>query len=197
VSIRPGWFYHENEDSLVKTPEKLFDIYLTSVGRGSLLLLNVPPDKRGVLHENDVKALQGFRKLLNTEFAYDLAAGAKITASSYRGKARKYSPDMLNDGNQNTYWATDDNVQKASIEIDMKKTTNVKYVVLEEFIKLGQRISKFNIEMWHKGKWKQIADATTIGHKRILKLDNIKTQKIRVNILSSKACPLISGISVY
>lgn len=197
VSIRPGWFYHENEDSLVKSPEKLFDIYLTSVGRGSLLLLNVPPDKRGLFHENDVKALQGFRKMLNTEFAYDLAADAKVTASSYRGKSQTYSPAMLNDGNKNTYWATDDNVEKASIEIDLKKNAKVKYVVLEEFIRLGQRVSRFNIEKWENGRWIKVADATTIGHKRILKLDNVQTEKIRVNILSSKACPLISSISVY
>ena len=104
---------------------------------------------------------------------------------------------MLNDGNKNTYWATDDNVNRASIEIDLKKNTKVKYVVLEEFIRLGQRISKFNIEAWNKGKWRKVADATTVGHKRILKLNGIETEKLRVNILSSKACPLISGISVY
>ena len=131
------------------------------------------------------------------EFAYDLAADAKVTASSYRGKSQTYSPAMLNDGNKNTYWATDDNVEKASIEIDLKKNAKVKYVVLEEFIRLGQRISRFNIEKWENGRWIKVADATTIGHKRILKLDNVQTEKIRVNILSSKACPLISGISVY
>lgn len=104
---------------------------------------------------------------------------------------------MLNDGNKDTYWATDDNVQKASIEIGLKRNTKVKYVVLEEFIRLGQRISKFNIEAWENGKWKNVADATTIGHKRIIKLDGVETDKIKVNILASKACPLLSGISVY
>jgi alpha-L-fucosidase len=167
------------------------------VGRGSLLLLNVPPDQRGVFHENDVKALQGFRKLLNTAFAYDFAADATITASSFRGKSQQYSAAMLNDGNKNTYWATDDNVDRASIEINFNKSTPVKYVVLEEFIRLGQRVSKFSIEAWDKGKWKKIADATTIGHKRIIKVDSVQTEKIRVNILASKACPLLSGISVY
>lgn len=197
VSIRPGWFYHENEDSLVKTPEELFDIYLTSVGRGSLLLLNVPPDKRGLFHENDVKALQGFRKILDTEFAHDLAADATISASSFRERSKEYSPAMLNDGNKNTYWATDDNVNRASVEIDLKKKTKVKYVVLEEFIRLGQRISKFNIEIRDNGKWKKVADATTVGHKRILPLNGVETERIRVNILSSRSCPLLSGIHVY
>ena len=197
VSIRPGWFYHAHEDSLVKTPEKLFDIYLTSVGRGSLLLLNVPPDKRGLFHENDVKSLKGFRSILDREFANDLAAGAKITATSYRGKSKDYSPAMMNDGNKDTYWTTDDNVNASSFEIDLKKNHRVKYVVLEEFIRLGQRVSSFNVEVWENDKWRKIADATTIGHKRILKLDGVETAKIKVNIVSSKACPLISTVSVY
>ena len=197
VSIRPGWFYHASEDSLVKTPEKLFEIYLTSVGRGSLMLLNVPPDKRGLFHENDVNALKGFRAILNREFAYDLAADAVVMASSYRGKSAKYSPAMMNDGNKDTYWATDNNINRASIEIDLRKNANVKYVVLEEYIRLGQRISKFNVEIMENGKWKKVVDGTTIGHKRILKLDGSGTGKIRVNILSSKACPLVSGISIY
>ena len=197
VSIRPGWFYHESEDSLVKSPEKLFEIYLTSVGRGSLLLLNVPPDKRGMFHENDVKSLKGFKEILNREFAYDLAADAKVTASSYRGQSEKYSPSKINDGKKDTYWATNDNVEKGSIEIVLKKTTAIKYVVLEEYIALGQRVSKFSIEAEEKGKWKKIAEGTTIGHKRIIRLDGINAGKIKVNIISSKACPLISNISIY
>ncbi|HUQ67475.1 MAG TPA: alpha-L-fucosidase [Flavitalea sp.] len=197
VSIRPGWFYHASEDSLVKTPEKLFEIYLTSVGRGSLLLLNVPPDKRGLLHENDVESLKGFRAILNREFAYDLAADAIISASSYRGNLPKFSPAMLNDGNKDTYWATDDHTDRASIEIDLRKNTNIRYVVLEEYIRLGQRVSRFNIGIMEKNKWKTVAEGTTIGHKRIIRLQDIQSDKIRVNIISSRACPVISGISVY
>jgi alpha-L-fucosidase len=197
VSIRPGWFYHANEDSLVKSAEKLFDIYLTSVGRGSLLLLNVPPDKRGLFHENDVKSLKGFRAMLDREFAKDLAAGAKITASSHRGKSDKYSPAMMNDGNKNTYWTTDDNIIASSFQIDLRKKEKIKYLVLEEFIRLGQRVSKFDVEVWENSKWRRVADATTIGHKRILKLDGVETAKIKVNIISSRACPLISAVGVY
>jgi alpha-L-fucosidase len=162
-----------------------------------LLLLNVPPDKRGLFHENDVKSLKGFRAILDREFAKDLAAGAKITASSHRGKSDKYSPAMMNDGNKNTYWTTDDNIIASSFQIDLRKKEKIKYLVLEEFIRLGQRVSKFDVEVWENSKWRKVADATTIGHKRILKLDSVETTKIKVNIVSSRACPLISAVSVY
>jgi alpha-L-fucosidase len=87
VSIRPGWFYHEKEDAQVKSPEKLLDIYLTSVGRGSTLLLNVPPDRRGMIHENDVVALLQWRRLLSEAFKTNLAASAKTKANTWRGKS--------------------------------------------------------------------------------------------------------------
>lgn len=197
VSIRPGWFYHANEDDRVKTPEELFNIYLTSVGRGSLMLLNVPPDKRGLFHEKDVRSLQGFRQLLDKAFAHNLAANAKTTASTYRGKSKKYSPAMLTDGDTKTYWATDDKVKTASIEIDLAQATPVKYVVLQEYITLGQRVSAFDIEVLSDGNWKKVAEATTIGHKRIIKLNDLSASKIRVNITGSRACPVLSEIKVY
>ncbi len=197
VSIRPGWFYHEEEDSLVRTPENLFDIYLTSVGRGSTLLLNVPPDKRGLIHENDLEALKGWKALLDKEFKTNLAKGALTTASSYRGDVESFSPANITDGNKATYWATDDEVTTGSIEIQLSQIKPVKYITLQEYIKLGQRIKSFTVEAWVENRWKSVASATTIGYKRILKLDPVETNKIRVNITSSKACPLISNIEIY
>jgi len=115
VSIRKGWFYHSSEDSLVKSPERLFEIYLTTVGRGSTLLLNVPPDQRGLFHENDVKALQGFKKLLDQEFKTDLAKNVMVKASSYRGNDITFSGSKITDGKKDTYWTTDDNVINGSL----------------------------------------------------------------------------------
>jgi alpha-L-fucosidase len=197
VSIRPGWFYHEAEDSKVRTPENLFELYLTSVGRGSLLLLNVPPDKRGLFHENDVAALKGFRELLDKEFKINLALNAKVKASNVRGKSKVYAANLLTDGMKETYWATDDNVLKATLEIDLKKEQTVKYIVLQEYIKLGQRVKKFTVEVMQNNNWVKVADETTIGHKRIIKIDPVKTSKVRVSILDSRACPLLSNIEVY
>jgi alpha-L-fucosidase len=197
VSIRKGWFYHAEEDSLVKTPQQLFDIYLTSVGRGSTLLLNVPPDRRGLVHENDVASLKGFREILNTEFKTNLALNKKVSTDSWRGNAKLFSAENLVDGNKETYWATDDDITTGSIEIDLGVTQKVKYVTIQEYIPLGQRVKSFTIEIQQQGEWKKIAEGTTIGYKRILKLEPTETEKIKINITGSKACPVISNVEVY
>ncbi|AYQ32689.1 exo-alpha-sialidase [Runella sp. SP2] len=197
VSIRPGWFYHAKEDEKVRTPENLFDIYLTSVGRGSTLLLNVPPDRRGLIHENDVKALTGWKAMIDREFKTNLALKTKATASSHRGKVANYAASNVTDGDKNTYWTTNDDVTTGSVEIDLGKAQTVKYVTLKEHIQLGQRVKAFTVEAWQNGQWQKIANATTIGYKRILKLTPVETQKIRVSITESKACPVISEVEVY
>jgi alpha-L-fucosidase len=197
VSIRPGWFYHAKEDSLVKTPEQLFDIYLTSVGRGSTLLLNIPPDRRGLIHENDVKSLQGLRSLLDEAFKTNLAKRAKATATTWRGEADAFSASKTTDGESETYWTTDDNVMQGSIEIDFKKPVGISYVLLQEYIKLGQRVKSFTVEALVNNEWKTIGEGTTIGYKRILRVEPVTTEKIRVTINDSRACPLLSSIEVY
>ena len=197
VSIRPGWFYHTKEDSLVKTPEKLLSIYLSSVGRGSTLLLNIPPDRRGLFHENDVKSLRGFAELLKKEFGNNLAANAKVSADTYRGNQKKFAPANLTDGNKETYWTTDDAITTGSVVITLAKSQTIKYILLQEYIKLGQRVQSFTVEVWKDNYWEKIAGATTIGYKRILKIDPIAAQKIRVTITQSKACPILSNIELY
>jgi len=197
VSIRPGWFYHAKEDSLVKTPQQLFDIYLTSVGRGSTLLLNVPPDGTGHFHANDVAALKGFKALLDSEFRTNLAAGATCTSNVHRGNLPNFDAALLTDDNDETYWATDDDVTTASAEIQLKEPQTIKYVVLQEYIKLGQRVKSFTVEAYSSGEWHAIADGTTIGYKRILKVEPTQAEKIRLNITEAKACPLLSNFAAY
>jgi alpha-L-fucosidase len=197
VSIRPGWFYHKKEDSLVKTPDQLFDIYLTSVGRGAVLLLNVPPDQRGLFNEKDIKALYGFRNMLNRELGKSKSQGASATASNYRGKEGAYAPANAIDNNPETYWATDDAVTTASLEINLGKMQTIKYVMLQEYIKLGQRVKSFTVEAWNNDGWQQVAAGTTIGYKRILKLGPVKSGIVRINITGSKACPVISNVALY
>lgn len=197
VSIRPGWFYHAKEDDKVKTPEQLFDIYLKSVGRGSVLLLNVPPDRRGLFHENDVKALQGFKQLIDKEFKTNLATDAKVTVSSARGNANTFNGEKLIDGKSDTYWATDDNITSGSINLNLKQKQTVKYVVLHEYINLGQRVKAFTIEVKKGDNWLKVADLTTIGYKRIVKIDPVVTYKVRITITDAKACLTISNLEVY
>lgn len=197
VSIRPGWFYHRKEDSLVKSPERLFEIYLSSVGRGSTLLLNIPPDRRGLLHENDIRSLQGFREMLDGEFKTSLARNANAKSSSFRGNSPLYSASKVIDGNKDTYWTTNDNILTGNIEIDLAKKQAIKYLVLQEYIRLGQRVKTFTVEAWQGNAWKEIATGTTIGYKRIFSLAPLETDKLRINITGSKACPVISNIDVF
>ena len=197
VSIRPGWFYHKKEDSLVKSPERLFDIYLSSVGRGSTLLLNVPPDQRGLFHENDVKSLQGFKKILDAAFKTNLAKTATAKASSFRGNDITYSASKLIDGNKATYWATNDVVTTGNVELSWKQAQTVKFIVLQEYIRLGQRVKSFSVDVFENGDWKNVATGTTVGYKRILKIDPVHTSKIRIAISDARACPVLSEIGVY
>jgi alpha-L-fucosidase len=195
VSIRRGWFYHQTQDSLVRSPENLMELYYSSVGRNSNLLLNIPPDRRGLLHENDVNSLMGFKELLDKEFETDLARDKKVTVSESRG--REYKGSMVNDGDPETYWATPDSETSGEIIIDFGSDTEVNRIKLQEYIKLGQRVQEFSVFNFNNGEWQFLIDGTTIGHKVIRKFPVVKTNKIKVTIIKSKACPVISNIELY
>lgn len=197
VSIRPGWFYHAKEDSLVKTPEQLFDIYLSSVGRGANLILNIPPDRRGLINEIDVASLQGWKKLIDERFKTNLALNKAAKASSVRGNAAIYGAGMVVDDNKETYWATNDQEKSGNLEIDLGEKKLVSYVLVQEYIKLGQRVKSFAVEIEKDGTWQEVAQGTTIGYKRILRINPVEAQKIRLVIKESKACPLISNVAVF
>ncbi|MEI6139936.1 MAG: alpha-L-fucosidase [Mariniphaga sp.] len=197
VSIRPGWFYHAKEDEKVKTPEKLFDIYLSSVGRGSNLILNIPPDRRGLFHENDVKSLLGWKKMIDDAFKKDIALYSMAKSDSYRGSSKLYSPSNVTDGNKETYWATDDNVTTGNLTIELGSKKQIKYISLQEYIKLGQRVKGFTVFVWKNNSWAEAIQGTTIGYKRILKIEPVETDKVKIEIKASKASPLISNVSIY
>jgi len=197
VSIRPGWFYHAKEDSLVKTPEQLFDIYLSSVGRGSNLILNIPPDRRGLIHEIDAACLLEWKKLIDERFGNNLALNKPAKASTVRGKSAVYDASMVTDGNKETYWATNDQEVTGNVEIDLGENKLISYVLVQEYIKLGQRVKDFAVEVQKDGNWLEVAKGTTIGYKRILRLDPVEAQKVRIVINDSKACPVISNIEVF
>jgi len=197
VSIRPGWFYSPNTDDKVKTIEHLVDIYYTSIGRNSNLLLNVPPNREGRIHPNDSTRLMEFKKIMDESFATDLIQGAKLKATDTRGKA--YSAKNMLDDSYDTYWATGDDVKNASIEISLPKQETINRILIQEYIPLGQRIVKFSVEAWDEAteRWDMIAQETTIGYKRILRFPQVNTGKIRLNIEDALACPTISRIGLF
>ncbi len=195
VSIRPGWFYHQSQDSLVRSPENLLELYYSSVGRNSSLLLNIPPDRRGLLHENDVKSLLAFKELREREFETDLAKGKKVNATNTRGK--EYGASNVNDGDPETYWAADEKQTTAELVIDLGSETEVNRILIQEYIKLGQRIQEFKVSAFIDNGWQPMIDGNTIGHKIIRKFPVVKTSRIKVSFGKSKVCPVISNIELY
>lgn len=197
TSIRPGWFYHKSEDSKVKTLPQLMDIYYHSIGRNANLLLSFPIMPSGLINKRDEKAVLEFAKAVKEAFAVDLAENMKTTASNVRGNSEEYGADKAVDNDQNTYWATDDSVTKASLTIDFGKPTIFNRFLVQEYIRLGQRVKAFTVEALVDSTWKEVAKATTIGYKRILCFPSVKATKVRLNITDSKCCPLISNIGIY
>ena len=160
------------------------ELYYSSVGRNSNLLLNVPPDRRGLLHENDVKSLIAFRDLREKEFVMTLQKVKTYQLQQVRGK--EYNAANVNDGNPDTYWATSDDVTSASVVIDLGTETEMNRIILQEYIKLGQRVQEFKVEALINGEWSQLIDGTTIGHKVIRKFPVVKTSKLRLLSLNQK-----------
>jgi alpha-L-fucosidase len=197
TSIRPEWFYHPGEDAKVKTVPKLMDTYYNSIGRNGTLLLNFPIMPDGLIHPNDEKAALDFAEAVKEAFAVNLAEKTKAEASNVRGNAKEFEAIKAIDGKQDTYWATDDNVTKASLTIDFGKPTAFNRFLVQEYIRLGQRVKAFTIEAFVDGNWKELAKTTTIGYKRILRFPTVKATKLRFSITDSKSCPVISNIGIY
>lgn len=185
VSIRPGWFWHASEDSLVKDAGQLADIYLGSVGRNAVLLLNVPPDNRGLITDNDIKSLMGLKAWIDDLYDTDLLNGA-----------RPYGPGSSGaiDGDNNTSWSPRRD-RTASFVPAIAATFNV--AMLQEDISKGQRVEKFIIEALSADQWDTIAMGTTVGYKRLLSFPEVKADEIRLTIVSSRATPHISTFALY
>ncbi|SEV96039.1 alpha-L-fucosidase [Chitinophaga sp. YR573] len=197
TSIRPEWFYHPHEDSQVKTVPQLMETYYNSIGRNGTLLLNFPVMPNGLIHPNDEKAALEFAKAVKEAFAVNLATNMKVKASNVRGNDKRFGPGMSVDNNEDTYWATDDDVTNASLTIDLGKPTTFNRFLVQEYIRLGQRVKAFSVEALVDGNWKQLAKATTIGYKRIIRFSAVKATQVRFNITGSKSCPVISNIGIY
>lgn len=197
VSIRPGWYYHPYEDHKVKTLPELLDIYYHSVGRNASLLLNFPVDTRGWVHETDVEAVMKLADALKADFEFDLAEGKKIVASNVRGNSKKFAARNVLGNNTSRYWTTDDGIKSASLTIDFGQPVAFNRFLVQEYIPLGQRVSQFSLEALVNGQWETIAEETTIGYKRILRLPLTEASQLRFNILDAKDVPVISNLQVF
>ena len=170
VSIRPGWFYHAEEDGKVKSLKHLTDIYFQSVGYNSVLLLNIPPDRRGLIHENDIARLKEFaayrQKMLATDYVED---GGELWKAA-EGDSREYT---------------------------LKPDSKINVVLLQEDIAKGQRVEAFTVEAFVDGQWTPLCEGTTIGYKRMLRFADTEAGKLRVTIKSTRRKANICKVAAY
>ena len=194
VSIRSGWFYHDNQQP--KSIKDLMDIYFKSVGRGTPLLLNIPPNKEGKFADADVARLQEFRATLDQMYATDFAKGATVTASSTR-KNHLYQASNLTDGKDDTSWALSNDAKTGEFTVDLGQKRRFDVVELKEDIAKGQRISGFKVEVELNGRWVPYGEGSTVGYRRLVQGQPVEAQKIRVTITNSQATPILTNFSVY
>ncbi|MEO8148493.1 MAG: alpha-L-fucosidase [Bacteroidia bacterium] len=194
VSIRPGWFYHEEEDGKVKTPEQLFNLYLKSVGRGANFLLNVPADRNGLFTQYDSLSLIGFKKLRDENFKSSLVKQTGTTLTTAQPSKNDY---LLTDNNFKTYISLGNDYKSNYVEIKFKKPTALNCIVLQEPIQLGQRIRSFTIRITTEDGGTFEIKKFTIGHKRIVTFPVQTVVTVRIYVTDAKATPLIGEIDVY
>ena len=199
VSIRPGWFYHEREDTLVKSVDQLVDLYYRSVGHNATLLLNLPVNRDGLIHPIDSARAVAMHQRIKAELSHNLLAGAKVKASNIRDK-RLYGTRHLTDGDPDTYWATADGVTRATLEFILPSPQRIDRLMLQEHIALGQRVRAFSIEYHNRGRWHAIdpgEETTTIGCKRLLRFGAVTTSRLRIRFDDSRGPLCISEVGAY
>lgn len=197
VPLRDGWFYHKNQDLRVKTPEQLFEIYLKSVGRGANMNLGLAPMPEGILHPNDVKALQYFGRKLRKTFETNLAKGAVATSTSLRGNSAAFAPANIFDDDRYSYYAPEDGVFTPEIEVTLDGEKEFDIIRLRENIKLGQRMDSVQVWIWKNQQWQHVASATSIGANRLIKLSEpIKTSKLKI-CLFAPVEPTLSDFALF
>lgn len=198
VSIRPGWFYHPEEDDRVKSPDQLVDLYYRSVGHNATLLLNFPVDRRGLIHPVDSANAVRFHEMIQQQLKTNLVAGMTPKVSNERGG--DFVASALTDDNFDTYWATEDGVTTADIEFSFDTPTRMNRMMLQEYIPLGQRVKAFVVEYLDKDTWLPVKlneGTTTIGYKRLLRFETVETKGIRIRITDARGPLCLSNVGVY
>jgi alpha-L-fucosidase len=188
------WFWDTNAPRDLAT---LLNFYYTSVGRNSMLILNVAPNPDGLFSDECVKRLHEFHDALQKIFGTDFAAGQKAVASNVRGNDPAFGADKALDGDARTYWATDDGVTSATLEVDLGGEKEFNVIRVEEMISLGQRVQRYKVEALINGEWKQVSSGTTIGYRKLDRFPKVTASKVRLTIQAARACPTIKSFGVH
>ena len=198
VSIRPGSFYHPEEDDKVKTVDQLTDLYYRSVGHNATLLLNFPVDRNGLIHPTDSLNAVSFHQRVQKELADNLLSSAKVVASDERGG--KFKVRAATDGQYETYWATNDGVTSADLTFTFTQPTKMNRVMIQEYIPLGQRVKSFVVEYKEGDQWLPVKcneETTTVGYKRLLRFETVETEELRIRFTDARGCLCISEAGAY
>ncbi|MEW4372252.1 alpha-L-fucosidase [Paenibacillus kandeliae] len=199
TSIRPGWFYHATEDDLVKDTDTLMELYERTVGGNSCFLLNLPPDRRGLIHEKDVQVLQELGERIAVYDDNDLAFHAAVQVTECAdAQPMLFDGSCLTDGREDTWWQSAEGVEQAMIELDLGQTVTFDRVVLREHIASGQRIEQFTVEvLTASGEWQVIHMGTVVGYKCICRLAPQQARYMRISIVGSRWCPTLQSVGVF
>ncbi|MCY1719396.1 alpha-L-fucosidase [Prolixibacteraceae bacterium Z1-6] len=203
IILQGNWFHNNTP---VVSLERMQNYYLTSVGYGVTPLMNLAPNTDGLIDEGTVEEISKFKAWIDRLNENDLARSekAKVTADSFRGGVKEYSPQMVVDGDYETYFATDDNVTSAVLEVSLGETQEIGGFIIQEFIEQGQRVEGYTIECRVNGKWEEVFSGRKIGFKRIVlegrasaaDVEFPATDAVRLKINNALACPLISTFQV-
>jgi alpha-L-fucosidase len=194
TSVRIGWFYRD-EEQYVKSVEEIIDMWYRSVGGNSVFLLNLTPDKRGLIPDKDATRLREAGKIIAQAFENNLATDAQISASA---EDNSLVAKNAIDGNLETCWKPEDGNEQADLTVTLAEEKEFNRVVLQECIsRFGQRVESFAVDIWKNNDWQELYTGTTIGYKNIRRFSKVKTQKVRLRILSSRVAPTIAGIEFY
>ncbi len=194
VSIRPGWYYHPEQDNQVKSLSKLVDIYYNSVGLNSSLLLNLPVDTRGLVHENEVKNLNELAAYIKATFTKNLALSQPIRTSS---TADGYAEGYLIDNNPDTFWVATADDEKPSITLLLNTAQEANTFMIQEYLPLGQRIKSFTFEVLVDGVWEKVYEGSTIGNKRLIRFETQVLDGVRFTVTDSKAQAVFSNMGLF
>ncbi len=197
VSIRPEWFWHPSEDGKVKSLAQLLDIYHASVGNNAVLLLNVPPDRRGLIHENDAARLAELGAVLRETFRDNLACGAASKASNTRGNLAEFGARNILDGDPETFWMADDWQTAAEIIVELPERRRFNRAMLQEAIRRGQRLESCALDAWIEDGWKELARGTTAGYKRLFRFEMVEAGKLRIRIVSARVAPTLAEFGLF
>ena len=196
-SIRPGWFWHATEDSQVKTLDQLLGFYFDSVGRNSLLRLNVPPDNRGLLADPDVAVLTQFHSAISALYRTNVATGQGATADSVFEDLPPYAAASAVDGKLETFWAAAAGQTSARLEIDLGGPRSFDLISLQEPIALGERTTQYHVDAQTNGVWKTIATGTAIGERKLFRMAAVTADRVALVITDARGAPAISELGLY